>query len=87
MIDPQTELCKNDRIAGGITLGSKKRLSGVCRLSDEGVSPPLSLRLQKKEHRHRPAQTEKSTVASAWLIMNIPKTGPSAKERVGAIRK
>jgi hypothetical protein len=87
MIDPQTALCKNDRIAGGITLGSKKRLSGVCRLSDEGAPPPLSLRLQKKEHRHRPAQAEKSSVALAWLIMNIPNTGPSAKERVGAVRK
>jgi hypothetical protein len=87
MIDPQTALCKNDRIAGGITFGSKKRLSGACRLSGEEVSLPLILRLQKKEHRQRPAQVEKSTVGLAWLIMNIPNTGPSAKERVGAMRK
>ena len=67
-------------IEGGRAFRLKKKLSSIEESSDGETCLFPNLLVMNKAHSDRPEQTKKRMVKLNWLIRNIPRGGPRAKE-------
>ena len=74
-------------IDGGRAFRLKKKLSSMEASSNETICLLPNLLIMNRAHSDRPEQTKNKTVKLNWLIRNIPREGPRAKEIVRPRKK